>query len=73
VKCEAKLVLEAADAQALADSLKIDDVSAGGLSVETKAAQGSVTSIIKAESPRTILSTVDDVLRCAAGAKEVVQ
>ena len=72
MKCEAKLTLEAADAQALADSLKIDDMNGRNLTMQTEAAQGSVTSVIKAESPRTLLSTVDDVLRCAAGASEVV-
>ena len=64
MNCHATLTTESKDAPSVAKALNADNVRMAGLTVETSASDGRITSEIRSESVTTLMSTIDDILRC---------
>ena len=54
-------------------SLDVDNVRMEDLSIKTTYRDGSITTVVEANSIGTLLSTVDDVLRCQIAAESMIK
>ncbi|MBD3388599.1 MAG: hypothetical protein GF414_06830 [Candidatus Altiarchaeales archaeon] len=70
--CYAKLVTESAGSAAVSESLNTDNVVMNSLSVETSLSGNRVTSEIRSDSLNTLLSTLDDLLRCQITSESMI-
>ena len=68
----ATLTTESKDARAVAQSLSADNVSMKALNITTAAGGNTITSDIQSESLSTLLSTVDDLLRCQITSESLI-
>ncbi|MBU0762297.1 MAG: hypothetical protein KKD39_04675 [Candidatus Altiarchaeota archaeon] len=72
MKSTATLITDSMDAASVASSLNTDNICLEGLSVKTYADQGSVVSVVSSDSLTTLLSTVDDLLRCQMASESLL-
>ena len=70
--CKATLVTESKDALSVSSSLRADDVAMPSLTVRTSASGGRIVSTVEAESLSTLLSAVDDLLKCQITAESLI-
>lgn len=68
----ARLSTESKDACAVASSLSADNVSLDNLSVKTGFEGSYVVSEVRAQSLSTVLSTLDDILRCQMASEALI-
>jgi len=72
MSCFAKLSMESKDASSISKSISADNEADGKLKVETTAKGGMVISKISSPSISTVLSTIDDILRCQMTSESVI-
>ena len=70
--CKAVLTTESLSADAVAKALNEDNVRMDGLAVKTSSSGGKVTTEIDCESVSTLMSTVDDLLRCQMTSESMI-
>ncbi|MEM2917927.1 MAG: KEOPS complex subunit Pcc1 [Candidatus Altiarchaeota archaeon] len=61
---KALLLTESKDAKNIAKSLDIDNLNRENLKVSTKLFKGRIRTKVKADKISTLLSTLDDIIRC---------
>ena len=71
--CHAKLVTESGDPASVSKSLNTDNVGLDSLEVETSVSGGRIISEIKSHRVSTLLSTVDDLLRCQITSESLIE
>jgi len=72
MNCRAVLTTESKDAEAVQSSLCADNVKIGSLEVRCTVRGGKVVSSVDAKSLGTLLSTVDDILRCQITSESMI-
>ena len=70
--CKARLVTESSDAEAVSKALAADSVRMERLIVRTGSSHGRVITEIEAESVSTLMSTVDDLIRCQMTSESLI-
>jgi hypothetical protein len=70
--CKAVLTTESANSQSVANALDTDNVRMSALTIKTTASEHKVTTTIEAESVSTLMSTIDDVLRCQIASESMI-
>ncbi|VVB54201.1 Uncharacterised protein [uncultured archaeon] len=70
MKFTATLLTESHDATSVAKALSADNHGVEGLTVETSAKNGMVRSIVASDRLGTLVSSVDDLIRCQMVAEE---
>jgi hypothetical protein len=53
-------------------ALEADNISLEGLKIESSARDGMIESRVESESINTLLSTVNDIIRCQAMAESLI-
>ena len=71
--CHAKLTTESRDAGSVSKSLNPDNVDMDSLEVSTSVSGSTITSEVKSTSLSTLLSTVDDLLRCQITSESLIE
>ncbi len=70
---EALLTTDSHDARSVSKSLDVDNVHEGNFSIVTKIKNQKIETRIKANSVSTLLSTLDDVIRCQMIAEKTIE
>lgn len=70
--CEATLSTVSKDPRAVAASISADNTPVEGLSVSTSVSDSKVSTKVSAQSLSSLLSTLDDVLRCQMASEAVI-
>ena len=70
--CSAILTTDSKDPAAVSGSLSGDDASMESLRVTTVSSDGAVVCTVEAESLSTLLSTIDDLLRCQMTSESLI-
>ncbi|MFH1126256.1 MAG: KEOPS complex subunit Pcc1 [Candidatus Altiarchaeota archaeon] len=73
MKHYAKLKTGSGNSSEVCRSLDVDNVSLKDLSIETGHDERSITTLVRSNSIRTMLSTIDDLIRCQIAAESVVK
>ena len=68
----AKLVTKSKDAKAVSSSLNADNGGLNGFHVKTTYSGAKTVSEISANSLTTVLSTVDDIIRCQMVSEDLI-
>ena len=71
--CKATLTTESKDGRAVAESLNADNVRMDRLVVRTACRGNHVVSQITADSTSTLLSTIDDLIRCQITSESMIK
>lgn len=69
----ALLVTDSLDAENIAQSLNVDNVDEENLTITTKINNHKIETKIKAKSTATLLSTLDDIIRCQMIAEKMIE
>ena len=72
MKYKATLVTESKKPESVSKALDVDNIRLGGLEIATKISEGNVETIVGSNSLNTMLSTLDDLLRCQMMAEGLV-
>lgn len=70
---KALLLTESKAAKNIAKSLDIDNLSRENLKISTKFFKGKIKTEIKAKKISTLLSTLDDIIRCQIIAERTIK
>lgn len=70
---QAVLITESHDAENIAKSLNVDNVNEKNLEITTKVHDCKIETKVKAKSVATLLSTLDDVIRCQIIAEKTIK
>jgi hypothetical protein len=54
-------------------SLNVDNITLKDLSVETGFSKETITTVVKSNSIRSMLNTIDDLLRCQMAAESAIK
>lgn len=68
-----KLKTSSRNSREVCRSLDVDNVSLKELSVETGHDGNTITTIVRSNSIKTMLNTIDDLIRCQIAAESVVK
>ena len=71
--CRAELTTESKDAESVSKSLNVDNVDMKSLKVNTSVSGNKITSTVESNVLSTILSTVDDLLRCQITSESLIE
>lgn len=72
VNYNATLITESKNPESVSKALDVDNIRLSGLVVETKVSGGRIETRMGAESLPTLLSTLDDLIRCQMTAENLV-
>lgn len=73
MRCNALLETYSVDAENVFRALGVDNTVFEGLSIEMKPVGGKIRVKVGAEKPETLLSTLDDIIRCQIVAEEAIK
>jgi len=68
----ATLITESKNPQSVSKALDVDNIRLSGLEISTKVSGGGVETIISSNSLPTLLSTLDDLIKCQMMAEGLV-
>lgn len=69
----AKIHTKSKNSKEVCESIDVDNVSLKDLSIETEFDSNSITTIVKSNSMRTMLNTIDDLIRCQIAAESMIK
>ncbi len=72
MKFSAVLKTESMDAESVSKALQIDNVDMENFRIKTEAEKGRIVTKIEAEKINTLLSSLDDVIKCQMVAEESI-
>jgi hypothetical protein len=70
--CQAKLTTESKDAASVSKSLNPDNKGVDSLEINTFVSGGKITTNIRVDSITTLMSTVDDLIRCQMTSESLI-
>jgi len=73
MKHTAKIRTSSRNSREVCKSIDLDNVSLKDLSVKTGYDKDTITTIVKSNSIKTMLNTIDDLIRCQIAAESVVK
>jgi len=73
MKFSAVLKTESMDAESVSKALQIDNVDMENFRINTGAEEGRIVTKIEAEKINTLLSSLDDVIKCQMVAEENIE
>ncbi|MBU4201614.1 MAG: hypothetical protein L6243_06385 [Candidatus Altiarchaeales archaeon] len=73
MKFTAVLKTESGDAQSVSKALQIDNVDMENFSIDTGAEKDTIVTKIEAEKINTLLSSLDDVIKCQMVAEDNIK
>lgn len=69
----AKIHTKSKNSKEVCGSIDVDNVSLKDLSIETEFDSNSIMTVVKSNSMRTMLNTIDDLIRCQIAAESMIK
>ena len=73
MKHNATIRTESKNSKELCSSLDVDNVSLKDLSIKTDFDENTITTVIESNSIKTMLNTIDDLIRCQIAAESMIK